>query len=65
MQTHSQGVRLLLCRLSVQGLSRAEKTGLPLGKHVEIEPYYEHQNNTGKSPNQRLNQLGLIPGLYF
>ena len=38
---------------------------LPLGKHVEIEPYYEHQNNTGKSPNQQLNQLGLILGLYF
>jgi Protein of unknown function (DUF2490) len=38
---------------------------LPLGKHVEVEPYYEHQNNTGKSPNQQLNQLGLILGLYF
>jgi len=38
---------------------------LPLGRHVEIEPYYEHQNNTGKNPNQRLNQLGLILGLYF
>jgi Protein of unknown function (DUF2490) len=38
---------------------------LPLGKHFEIEPYYEHQNNTGKSPNQQLNQLGLILGLYF
>jgi Protein of unknown function (DUF2490) len=38
---------------------------LPLGKHVEIEPYYEHQNNTGKSPNQQLNQLGFILGLYF
>ena len=38
---------------------------LPLGKHVEVEPYYEHQNNTGKSPNQQLNQLGVILGLYF
>lgn len=38
---------------------------LPLGKHVEVESYYEHQNNTGKSPNQQLNQLGLILDLYF
>ncbi len=30
----------------------------PIGKHVEFNPYYEHQNNTGKSPNQQLNQLG-------
>ena len=37
----------------------------PIGKHVELDPYYEHQNNTGKSPNQQLNQLGLILNLYF
>jgi len=37
----------------------------PIGKHSEFEPYYEHQNNTGKSPNQQLNQLGLILNLYF
>jgi hypothetical protein len=37
----------------------------PIGKHVQFDPYYEHQNNTGKSPNQQLNQLGLILGLYF
>jgi Protein of unknown function (DUF2490) len=37
----------------------------PIGKHVEFNPYYEHQNNTGKSPNSQLNQLGLILGLYF
>ena len=37
----------------------------PIGKHVEFNPYYEHQNNTGKSPNQQLNQLGLILSLYF
>jgi hypothetical protein len=37
----------------------------PLGKHVEFNPYYEHQNNTGKSPNQQLNQLGLILSLFF
>lgn len=37
----------------------------PIGKHMEFEPYYEHQNNTGKSPNQQLNQFGLILSLYF
>ena len=37
----------------------------PLGKHVGLNPYYEHQNNTGKSPNQQLNQLGLILNLWF
>jgi hypothetical protein len=36
-----------------------------MGKHVELNPYYEHQNNTGKSPNQQLNQLGLILSLFF
>jgi hypothetical protein len=37
----------------------------PMGKRVELNPYYEHQNNTGKSPNQQLNQLGLVLSLYF
>lgn len=37
----------------------------PLGNHVAFNPYYEHQNNTGKKPNQQLNQLGLILSLYF
>jgi hypothetical protein len=37
----------------------------PIGTHLEFNPYYEHQNNTGKSPNQHLNQLGLVLSLYF
>jgi Protein of unknown function (DUF2490) len=37
----------------------------PLGKHVEFNPYYEHQNNTSNSPNSQLNQLGLMLNLYF
>jgi hypothetical protein len=37
----------------------------PLGKHSEVNPYYEHQNKTGKSPNEQLNQLGLVFNLYF
>jgi len=37
----------------------------PLLERIQIEPYYEHQNNTGKSPNEKLNQLGVILGLHF
>ena len=37
----------------------------PIGRHFEFNPYYEHQNNTGKSPNQQLNQLGLILNIFF
>ncbi|MGA2369548.1 MAG: DUF2490 domain-containing protein [Candidatus Korobacteraceae bacterium] len=37
----------------------------PIGQHVEFNPYYEHQNSTGSSPNQKLNQLGLMLNLYF
>ena len=37
----------------------------PIGKRVQLDSYYEHQNNTGKSPNQQLNQIGLILDLYF
>ena len=27
----------------------------PLGKHFEFNPYYEHQNNTGKKPNKQVH----------
>ena len=37
----------------------------PIGRHVQFNPYYEHQNNTGKSPNQQLNQLGLMLNIFF
>jgi hypothetical protein len=40
-------------------------TNLPLGKHVQFDPYYEHQNNTGKKPNKQVNILGLTLNLYF
>lgn len=36
----------------------------PVGKRLDLGPYYCHQNNTGKNPNQQLNQLGLIVNLY-
>jgi hypothetical protein len=37
----------------------------PIGKHFEFDPYYKHQNNTGKSPNRQLNGIGLILDAYF
>ena len=38
---------------------------LPVGKHAQFDAYYEHQNITNNSPNQQLNQFGLILNLYF
>ncbi len=37
----------------------------PIRKHFEFNPYYEHQNSTGKSPNQQFNQLGLMLNMFF
>ena len=38
---------------------------LPIGKHVEFNAYYEHENNTGKAPNTQDNDIGLALYLYF
>jgi Protein of unknown function (DUF2490) len=37
----------------------------PIRKHVELKPYYEHQNNTGKPPNKQLHGLGLTLNIYI
>lgn len=37
----------------------------PIRKHAQLDPYYEHQNQTGKKPNEQLNQFGLVLSLYF
>lgn len=37
----------------------------PLRESFEFDAYYEHQNQTGKSPNRQLNQLGLKLSLRF
>jgi len=37
----------------------------PVGKHVQFESYYEHENNTGKHPNKQNNFLGVVLYLYF
>ena len=38
---------------------------LPLGRHFELDPYYEHDNDTGPQPNQQINAAGFILSLYF
>ena len=37
----------------------------PIRKHTEVEAYYEHQNDTSKSPNRQINALGISLNLYF
>jgi len=39
---------------------------LPVGKHVEFNPYYEHENDTGgKHGNKQENYVGLAVYFYF
>jgi hypothetical protein len=38
---------------------------LPVGKHVQFDPYYQHDNNTGKHPNSQDNDIGLKVNLFF
>jgi hypothetical protein len=38
---------------------------IPVGKYVQFNSYYEHENNTGKRPNQQENEIGLALSLYF
>jgi hypothetical protein len=37
----------------------------PVGKHVEFNPYYEHDNNTNKRPNKQVNSAGLAVYFFF
>ena len=37
----------------------------PIRKHTELEPYYEHRNDTSKSSNHQINAFGLSLNLYF
>jgi hypothetical protein len=34
-------------------------------KHLELEGYFEHQNDTGSSPNRQVNAVGAVTSLYF
>lgn len=38
---------------------------LPVGKHLEFNPYYEFENNTAKKPNQQNYYVGLAVYFYF
>ena len=40
-------------------------SAFPIRQHTEIEIYYEHQNDTGKSPNRQVNAVGIALNLYF
>jgi Protein of unknown function (DUF2490) len=37
----------------------------PAGRIVQFDLYYEHENNTGKSPNQQNNFFGVNLNLFF
>ncbi|HUL33554.1 MAG TPA: DUF2490 domain-containing protein [Candidatus Eisenbacteria bacterium] len=37
----------------------------PVGKHMQFNLYFQHDNNTGKRPNQQINSVGLVLNLYF
>jgi hypothetical protein len=37
----------------------------PIGKHIQLQAYYEHQNNTGKHPNKQVHGLGLSLSIYM
>jgi hypothetical protein len=37
----------------------------PVGKHVQFNAYYEHENNTGKKPNSQQDSVGLVLDLHF
>lgn len=37
----------------------------PVGKRAEFDPYYEHENDTGKSPNTQKNYIGVQLQIYL
>jgi hypothetical protein len=37
----------------------------PIRKHIEIDFYYEHQNNTKTAHNTQINAIGLVLNLHF
>lgn len=37
----------------------------PIGKYIQFDLYYEHENNTGKKPNRQNNFIGAGLALYF
>jgi hypothetical protein len=37
----------------------------PITRHVELEGYFEHQNDSGGSSNRTVNAAGIVVNLYF
>jgi len=37
----------------------------PMGKYIQFDVYYQHENNTGKKPNRQNNFIGATLNLYF
>jgi len=37
----------------------------PINRHLELEGYFEHQNDSGGSPNRTVNAVGAVVNLYF
>ena len=37
----------------------------PVGKHVQFNCYYDHENNTGTSPNKPKNYIDVAMQMYF
>jgi hypothetical protein len=61
------------CRREVYYDSRYDKfsrtaltagSTFPAARHLELEGYIEHQNDTGGSPNRTLNVVGAVVNLY-
>jgi len=40
-------------------------SSFPVTRHLELEGYYEHQNDSGGSSNRTVNAVGVVANLYF
>jgi hypothetical protein len=40
-------------------------SSFPIGKHLELEGYYEFEHDTGKPPGWEVNALGAVVSFYF
>ncbi len=40
-------------------------SSFPITRHLELEWYFEHQNDSGGSSNRTVNAVGIVANLYF
>jgi hypothetical protein len=40
-------------------------SSFPITRHLELESYFEHQNDSGGSSNRTVNAVGAVANLYF